>query len=119
VRLVAVNAAGASPPSNEAIITTGPGVCVVPAVPAGVQVSSGPGAISVRWDAAAAGAIPQNYVIEAGTVSGAANIGTFALPASATTIGGPVPAGPYFIRIRAANVCGASGPSAEVSATVQ
>jgi hypothetical protein len=119
VRLVAVNAAGASPPSNEAIITTGPGVCVVPAVPAGVQVASGPGAILVRWDAAAAGAIPQNYVVEAGTVSGAANIGTFALPASATTIGGPVPAGPYFIRIRAANVCGVSGPSAEVSATVQ
>ena len=60
-----------------------------------------------------------NYVVQAGTVSGAPNVGTFALPASATSIGGPVPAGPYFIRVRAANACGVSAPSAEVSTTVQ
>jgi hypothetical protein len=119
VRLVAVNAAGSSPPSNEAILMPGPGACTPPAAPTGLVASSSGGVISVAWSPAAAGAIPLNYVVEAGTVSGAANLGTFALPASATTIGGPVPAGPYFIRVRAANACGASGPSAEVSATVQ
>jgi hypothetical protein len=118
VRLVAVNAAGASPPSNEAIITTGPGVCTIPAVPTGLTASASAGAISVRWDPASAGAIPLTYVVQAGSTSGATNIGSFAVPATTTAIAGAVPAGPYFIRIAAANACGASAASAEVSVVV-
>ena len=115
VRLVALNAAGSSPPSNEAILTPGRGRCTPPAAPTGLQASSTGGVISVAWSPAAAGAIPLNYGVEAGTVSGAANLGTFALPASTTSMGGPVPAGPYFIRVRACNACGVSAPSAKSS----
>jgi hypothetical protein len=119
VRLVALNAAGASASSNEAIVTTGTGVCTIPAVPTGLTATSAAGIISVGWSAAAAGAIPLGYQLVAGSVTGGADRAVLALPASTTAIGGAVPAGPYFIRLAAANACGVSAPSAEVSVTVQ
>jgi hypothetical protein len=118
VRLVAVNAAGASGPSNEAVVTTGAGICTVPAVPAGLLAAATPGVISVRWNPPAAGAIPSSYVLRAGSVSGASDRGTFGVPATVTAVGGAVPAGPYFIQVAAANACGVSAPSAEVSVVV-
>ena len=118
VRLVAVNAAGTSPPSNEAIVTTGAGICTIPAVPTGLQATSAGGVINVRWNAAAAGAIPQQYVVQAGPVSGATTVAV-ALPPSPTAIGGAVPPGPYFVRVIAVNSCGVSAPSAEASVVVQ
>jgi hypothetical protein len=119
VRLVALNAAGPSPASNEAVLTTGVGVCTIPAVPTGLTATTTPGVVSVRWDPAAAGAIPLGYQLVAGSVTGGADRAVLALPASTTAVGGAVPAGPYFIRVAAANACGISAPSAEVSVAVQ
>jgi hypothetical protein len=118
VRLVAVNASGAGAPSNEAVITTGAAVCTIPAVPQGLQASSAAGTINVQWNAASAGAIPLTYVVQAGSVTGGADRGTFPFPASVTAVGGGVPSGPYFLRVAAANSCGTSAFSAEVSTTV-
>ena len=118
VRLVAANASGAGAPSNEAMLTPGAGVCTIPAVPTGLQASSAAGVINVRWNAPSAGAIPLNFVVQAGSVSGGADRGTFTFPASVTAVGGAVPPGPYFIRVAAANACGTSAASAEVSTTV-
>ena len=118
VRLVAVNAAGASAPSNEAMVVTGAGVCTVPAAPTGLQASAAPGVISVRWNPASAGAIPLGYLVRAGSVSGASDRGTFSFPPTVTAVGGPVPPGPYFIQIAATNACGMSAPSVQVSTVV-
>jgi hypothetical protein len=118
VRVVALNAAGASPPSNEAVLTTGAAVCTIPAVPQGLQASSAVGVINVQWNAASAGAIPLTYVVQAGSVTGGADRGTFPFPASVTAVGGGVPSGPYFLRVAAANGCGTSAFSTEVSTTV-
>jgi hypothetical protein len=118
VRLVAVNAAGASAPSNEAVVVTGAGICTVPAAPTGLQAAAAPGAINVRWNPASAGAIPLGYVLRAGSVSGAADRGIFSFPATVTAVGGPVPPGPYFIQVAATNACGMSAPSVEVSRVV-
>ncbi len=118
VRLVAVNAAGASIPSNEAVVTTGAGICTVPAAPAGLQASAAPGVISVRWNPPATGAIPTSYGLRAGSVSGASDRGTFGFPATVTAVGGAVPGGPYFIQVAAANACGTSAASLEVSTVV-
>lgn len=118
VRLIAVNAAGASAASNEAVITTGAGICTIPAVPTGLQATSSAGRIAVRWDAAQAGAIPLGYVLQAGSISGGSDRATLTLPATSTAVGGAVPAGPYFIRVAAANACGASAASVEVSVAV-
>ena len=118
VRLVAANSSGASGPSNEAVLTPGAGVCTIPAVPLGLQAASAAGVINVRWNAPLAGAIPLIYVVQAGSVTGGADRGTFTFPSSLTAVGGAVPPGPYFIRIAAANACGTSAPSLEVSTTV-
>lgn len=118
VRVAAVNAAGLGAASNEAVVTTGAGVCTVPAAPTGLVAASAPGVISVRWNTAAAGAIPLTYVVAAGSVSGAADRGTFSVPPTTTAVGGAVPAGPYFVRVAAGNACGLSSPSAEVSTVV-
>jgi hypothetical protein len=118
VRLVAVNAAGASAPSNEAVVVTGAGICTVPAAPTGLQASATAGVINVRWNPASAGAIPLAYVLRAGSVSGAADRGIFTFPAAVTAVGGAVPPGPYFIQVAATNPCGISAPAVEVSSVV-
>jgi hypothetical protein len=118
VRVVALNAAGASAPSNEAVVVAGAGICTVPAAPAGLQASASAGVINVRWDPASAGAIPLNYILRAGSVSGAADRGIFTFPATVNAVGGAVPPGPYFIQAAATNPCGTSAPSLEVSTVV-
>jgi hypothetical protein len=45
VRLRAVNASGASPPSNEVAVITGPNVCPTPAVPTGLTALAGQGGV--------------------------------------------------------------------------
>jgi glucose/arabinose dehydrogenase/PKD repeat protein len=117
VRVMAVNAAGVGPPSNEAAVTLGSGVCTVPAVPTGLTATPQAGAVTVRWDAPASGAVPTGYRLEAGTFLGAANIAVLALPAT-TTVGGPVPPGPYFARLAATNGCGSSPVSADIAFVV-
>ena len=93
VRIVALNGAGASPPSNEAVITTGPGICTIPAVPTGLVASSTGGVLGVQWSPAAAGAIPLGYILQAGSIPGGADRGTLPLPATTTALSGAVPAG--------------------------
>jgi glucose/arabinose dehydrogenase/PKD repeat protein len=117
VRVLAVNAAGGSPASNEATVTLGPGLCTRPEVPSGLTAVPQAGAVSLRWDAPASGAIPTGYRLEAGTWLGAANITTLALPVT-TTLGGPVPSGPYFVRLAATNACGSSAVTADVTFVV-
>jgi hypothetical protein len=70
----------------------------------------------LTWSAAAGNAT--TYVIEAGTASGLADLGTLPTGYLDTTFSTPVPAGTYFVRIRAANAFGASGPSNEVVVVV-
>jgi hypothetical protein len=53
-----------------------------------------------------------------GTAPGLSNLGTFGLPGDITAVSGIVASGPYYLRLAAANACGLSGVSAEVSATV-
>ena len=118
VRIVAVNAAGASVASNEATLTAQPGVCTIPAAPTGVVATALPGRLTVRWSAPASGAIPTAYLVHAGSVSGASDRGIVGLPAAPTSASAFVPDGPYFLRLFATNACGVSGPSAETSAVV-
>ncbi len=117
VRAFAANASGAGPASNEATVTLGAGVCTVPAVPTGLTAEPQPGALTLRWDAPAAGAIPTGYRLEAGATAGASGIGTLALPVS-TVVAGPVPSGTYFVRLAATNACGSSTVSADTTFVV-
>ena len=118
VRVVAVNASGSGAPSNEAVLVAQPGTCTVPAVPTGLAAAASGSRLSLAWAAPQSGAIPTGYQVQAGTASGLSNLGVFPLSGGSTAVSGFVAPGPYFLRVAAANVCGVSAVSAEVSATV-
>ncbi len=117
LRVVALNPAGASPPSTEVVVAPGPGTCTIPSPPSAVSVNAGPGTIALSWAGPTAGAAPSGYVVYAGTASGAANFGVVALPVQ-LGISGSVPPGPYFLRVAATNGCGVSPLTAELSTVV-
>ena len=98
-------------------LTTGAGVCTIPAVPTGLMASSAGGVICVQWNPAAAGAIPLGYILQAGSIPGGADRGAGAAGDDHRRER-RVPAGPYFIRVAAGNACGVSAPSADVSVVV-
>jgi hypothetical protein len=116
VRVIAVNASGASPPSNEVEVTTGPGVCTVPDTPTGLRALAGEGGVRLSWSVPT-GASATGYQLAVGTAPGAADVGAFPLPSS-NVLSTPAPPNTYFVRLAAVNECGASPFSAETSFTV-
>jgi hypothetical protein len=75
--------------------------------------------VTLSWTPATTGGAAQRYLIDAGQASGVYNLGTIPInsTATSTSVGG-VPAGTYYVRVRAANALGTSGPSPEASVTV-
>ena len=75
--------------------------------------------VSLGWLGPTTGDSPTSYVIEAGSGPGLSNILVFD---TGSTAGGfqatSVPAGTYFVRLRARNSAGTSGPSNEVTIIV-
>jgi glucose/arabinose dehydrogenase/PKD repeat protein len=114
VRVVPVNAAGAGPSSDDAVVTPGPSVCTAPDAPTGLTATVGPGTLLMTWDVPSTGAVPTGYRLDAGTTPGSTNIGQLPLGA-VTAIGGPVASGRYYVRLAATNVCGASAVSPEIT----
>lgn len=116
VRLVALNASGASPPSNEVTVVTGLGVCDRPLTPTGLNAIAGQGVVRLRWDSWT-GPLPSGYRLSAGRNAGTSDVGVFTLPrnTSFTTV---APQGRYFVRLAAYNACGISAFSDEIDFTV-
>lgn len=119
VRVRAANApvGPASGPTNEIALVVG---CSAPpsTPPLNVAAQVSGNAVSVTWSAprftSASG-----HVLEAGSSAGASDlIPSLALPLSQTSIGGAVPAGRYFARLRASNACGASAATNDIFFTV-
>lgn len=91
---------------------------LVPANPPTALVAAVTGSlVSLVWTPPA-GASPLGYVLEAGSGPGLANIATLPLGAATSFSVNGVPAGAYWIRVRAANAFGASDPSNEVVVSV-
>jgi matrixin len=118
VRVKAANGSGTSAASNESILTVGGGCTAPPPAPPNFTlVFNSGGTVSFAWGAST-NAI--SYIIEAGSVPGASNLANANLGSSATTATfGGVGRGTYFVRLRATNICGPSGPSNEVTVVVQ
>lgn len=90
-----------------------------PGVPSGLTVSAFGSFVSLSWNAPASGGVPTQYIIEAGSSPGLANLANFstgntATSYSANNVGGGV----YYVRVRAANTSGTSGVSNEAVLTV-
>jgi hypothetical protein len=76
--------------------------------------------ITLSWTPVQTGGPAASYVIEAGYASGAADITVFDTGNAGTSfVAAGVGAGTYYIRVRARNAAGTSGPSNEVALTIE
>jgi hypothetical protein len=119
VRVKAINAAGTSAASNEALLVVGGGPCTgAPGAPTGfILTGNSGGTVSFIWGASSGS--PTTYIIEAGSTPGATNLANSDLGGTATAFTAfGVGRGTYYVRLRARNSCGTSGPSNEVTLVV-
>jgi hypothetical protein len=104
------NACGTSVPSppTQAIV-----MCLPPAAPQLSASVTGP-TVTLDWRDSAS--VESTFVVDVGSASGAANLGSFRT--DTTALSGTPPVGTYYVRVRAETVCGASPPSNEVIVSV-
>jgi hypothetical protein len=110
VRARGQNACGAGPASPDALIAVG---CSAPGAASPLTASVAGGEVTLQWHPAA-GAV--DYLVEAGTASGAGNIAS--IPQTGTSLVAQAPPGRYFVRVRPRNACGSGWWSNEVVVTV-
>jgi hypothetical protein len=111
-RVRAVNAAGVGPASPEIAFATG--------VPGCQGISQGPlmstsvsdPTVTLAWSDPPLFTGALSYALSAGTVSGTANIGTFAVGA-VTQFVASAPPGAYFLKLQGQGPCGRPAPSPE------
>lgn len=115
VRVVARNQTGASPPSAEVEVITGPSVCNLPSTPTGFAVMGGRGGVNLRWDGWS-GYLPTGFLLVAGTAPELAEF-SIALP-RITAFSSPAPPGTFYARLATYNACGQSPFTPAVPFTV-
>ena len=95
-----------------ALAAATPAFAQAPGAPGNLQSTVNGTTVLLTWNASAAGTVT-GYLVEASVVPGGANVAT--LPVVGTSLTVPnVPPGTYFVRVRARNACGLSGPSNQV-----
>ena len=101
-------------PSNEVVFTIGN---PAPLAPAGLVASIGGGLVTLSWNAPTAGGVPTDYVLQAGSAFGLADVVSgSALGQIATAWSYPLaalPDGTYFVRLYARNAQGLSPASSD------
>ena len=108
VRVRAISAGGAGPPSNEVLVQ----VPTPPAAPVfDAPIVGAGGTVTLSWQAPA-GTVT-GFVVEVGSAPGLANLTTLTVPMVSTLTVPGVPGGSYYLRIRALNRQTAGPPSAE------
>jgi hypothetical protein len=116
VRARAKNSTGTSAPSNEIVLNVGGSAPCSgpPGVPSGLNVAATGSSVMLTWNTPGGGCAPTTYVVEAGSSPGASNLANFSTGSAATAFSASgVSAGTYYVRVRAANGSGTSGPSNE------
>jgi Tol biopolymer transport system component len=117
VRVRAAGSGGTSPPSNEVTIVVSGGGCIAPLAPTNLAAFVSGSSVTLTWSASAGAT---TYLIDVGSVPGQLDILTTDLGSPATTLTATnVGVRTYFVRLRAANSCGTSGPSNEVTVVVR
>ena len=116
VRVRAVSACGVSPSSNEVVVVVD-GVVRVPDAPTGLTATVVGSSVAIGWTPPTSGGTPLGYRLEAGYWPGAANAAV--VPTTAPTLSASgVPAGTYYVRVRAFNTAGFGPATADIVVTV-
>ena len=110
VRTRGQNSCGVSAPSPDAMIQVG---CSAPGAASPLSASVAGNMVTLQWNPAP-GAV--DYVVEAGSSSGAGNIAS--IPRAGTSLVAQAPAGTYYVRVRPRNACGSGWWSNEVTVNV-
>ena len=110
---------GVGCPARPGQLTSSSAALTVPGAPGNLMASVNGSTVNLGWLGPTSGDQTTSYVIEAGSAPGSSNIIVF----DTGTAGGgftatSVPAGTYFVRVRAKNAAGTSGPSNEVTIIV-
>jgi hypothetical protein len=108
-RVIAVSGSLSSPASVEANFSVGD---CAPTPPRDLTATVVGNRVTLQWLGGQGGSIQTNYLVEAGSRSGSADVAVFPI-GGVTTFGGDAPPGQYYVRIRAQNACGLSHPSNE------
>lgn len=97
--------------------SSAPAFAQTPGVPQNLtQVVNGT-TVTLTWSPPTAGGAPTGYLVEASIVPGGALVASLAVAQPSLTVP-DVPGGVYYVRVRAVNASGASGPSNEVIVAV-
>ncbi len=116
-RVRSTNAAGISQASAEQMVVVG-NVPAPPSAPVFTAGSASGSTVTLTWQAPTRGTAT-SYIVEAGSAPGLSNLARANIGAATTAQFGGVPAGTYFVRIRAVNAQGISVASNERTVTVQ
>jgi hypothetical protein len=112
VRVAGINGCGIGAPSNEVGVVVG---APVPGPPVHVMSAISPDRrVTIAWEPPAAGGVPSQYIVEAGSATGQADLAVVPTDGSTYSLTVQAPAGRYFVRVRAANQHGSSASSEEV-----
>ena len=104
VRVLGVNGSGVSAPSVERAITVVG--CTAPPSPQGPpSVIMFEQRVTLSWNEDSTPCGARSYVVEIGTATGLADLGTVAVTGTSITFA-PVPAGTYYVRVRGRNALG-------------
>jgi predicted phage tail protein len=117
VRVRAQNTTGTGPASNEVRVVVGP---PPPSAPTLTGSSGVGGTVTLSWSVPSSGAPVTGYQLHAGSAAGASDIVVIDLPATQTAlVAASVPAGTYYVRVRAMSASGPGMNSNEVTLVVQ
>src|SRR5438874_8853098 len=84
------------------------------AAPGNLTATASGSSVALAWTAPDSGELVQSYVIEAGSSPGGINLANFSTGSTATTYSASgVPAGSYYVRVRARTASGVGPPSNE------
>ena len=93
---------------------SGGGGTTTPGAPSNLTASASGSTATISWSAPSSGGAPTAYILEAGSSSGATNIVVSNVGNVTSLMPTGVPNNTFFIRVRATNPAGTSGPSNEV-----
>jgi hypothetical protein len=102
------------PPSADVVVRVGSVCSSSPGVPLALRSTSSGGMVTLAWDAPATGDAASSYLVEVGSASGLSDVLTLDTGNATRSLTAQDPPRSFYVRARARNGCGTSGPSNQI-----